>query len=531
MDETYDVIVIGGGHNGLVTAALLGKAGLRVVVLEQRPMVGGMASSEEIWPGYRFNTGAHDIGLIPPKVSEALGLEGTGLQVVESEAAVFAPHPVRGSFTLWANPERSLNEISQHFPADGPRFLEYLSFMKRLEVTLSEILTRTPPDLPDYSFRDILSWAPLGVKLRRMGEQDMMAFFRMLPMSARDLLNEWFEDEFLKGVLAVPAISGGLPGPFQAGTAFMLLYQRTGSSGGYRSRRFVVGGMEKFAATLAKIASNHGVEIRCGVSVAKVVLDDDWERAEGVKLADGDYLRARTVVSNVDPRQTFFELVGGARLEPRFIREIISTAYGGGVARVNFALRDLPDFGGQAEKSQLGGYTVFSPDMDYMEKAWDDAKYGLISRQPVLEAVFPSLAGEAMAPAGGHSMSVTMNYAPYKLARGDWQTERENVGDLVLDMLKRVAPELPELILDRQVQIPLDWERRFGLTEGHVFHGQMTLDQLFFMRPIPGYAGYRTPFQGLYLCGSGTHPGGGVSGAPGYNAAREILRDWKTAGN
>lgn len=528
MTETYDAIIIGAGHNGLVAAAYLAKARLKVLVVESRNMLGGAASTEQIFPGYYVNTGASDAGLFRPKIIRDLELEKYGLRFIQSDAAVFAPLRGDMGLTLWRDVRRSAEEIGRFSKRDAARYPEFLSYMNSLATVLKEILEQTPPDMSDLTLSELLPWLKVGLNLRRSGQQKMMEFFRVLPLPIRDFLDEWFESDELKGVLALPAISGGMPGPFAAGTTLMFIYQQLGEpNAGYRSSSFIVGGQGTLAETLRAVAEAYGATIRRGTGVSKVWLDD--ERVQGVVLENGESIPSQFVVSSIDPRRTFFDLVGGAHLMPQFMRSIKNIRFRGTTAKVHLALSGLPDFSGVDHESQLKGFIAISPDMEYLERAWDDAKYGRISSEPILEATIPTLLDPQLAPTDCHIMSITAQYAPYDLKIGHWDARREELGDLVIDTFARFVPNLPELILHRQVITPLDWEREYGLTEGCIYQGKMEMDQLFFMRPTPGFARYRTPFHNLYLCGAGTHPGGGVTGAPGFNAANEILLDWRKA--
>ncbi len=523
MAETYDVTIIGAGHNGLVTACYLAKAGLNVLVLERREVLGGAAASEYVFPGYKFNTGAMDAGLFMPKIVRDLNLEERGLIFLQGPAAVFAPEEQGPGLTLWRDPEANQAEIRRLSPADAeeyPRFLAQLATMRRM---LGDFVGRKPPNPSQLEAREMLPWLPVALGIRRAGRETMMVVIRALPMPARDFLDEWFESERLKGVLAVPALAGGMPGPYAAGTTLMMLYQQLGgANGGYRSGRFVQGGTGRLSTVLAETARSMGADIQLGTSVERVVLDD--ERARGVVLDGGEAIASSMVVSSVDPRQTFFDLVGGRHLTPSFMREVGNIRYAGVTAKVNLALDGLPAFTSTDDRQRLSGFIVVAPSLEYLERAADVAKYGRISEQLVLEATIPSLLDPGLAPEDHQVMSINVWYAPYHLAEGDWDEQREALGDQVVETLARYAPDLPERIVHRQVLTPLDLERDYGLTEGQSHHGQMGLDQLLFMRPVSGYAGYRTPFENLFLCGAGAHPGGGVSGAPGYNAAREILR-------
>jgi phytoene dehydrogenase-like protein len=360
----------------------------------------------------------------------------------------------------------------------------------------------------------------------------MMEFLRVLPMPVTDFLDEWFESDALKGILGASGVMGSLQGPRAAGTVFMMLYQSLGlaADAGFRASRFVPGGIGQVAAALAAAAQAQGVEIRTGAGVARINLDDG--RATGVTLTGGEQIPARVVISNADPRRTLFNLVGPQHLDVKVMRRVRNLRLQGTTAKVNLALKDLPGFtalnselGTENTELKLGGHIIINPSLDYLERAYDDAKYGNFSQQPYLDVVIPTLYDPSLASDGQHVMSITMQYAPYHLRQSTWDEQREALGDCIINSLAHYAPNLKELILHRQVITPLDWERDYGLTEGSIFHGQMTLDQILFMRPIAGFAQYRAPIDNLYLCGAGTHPGGGLTGAPGYNAAREILKD------
>ena len=346
-----------------------------------------------------------------------------------------------------------------------------------------------------------------------------MDFLRVLPMAVSDYLDEWFESEALKGVLGAPGVAGSSQGPRAAGTALMFLYQHIC---GFQSSRFVTGGMGRLSAALAGSARENGAEIRTAAPVERILLEDG--RAVGVALKDGTEIRAATVASSADPRRTFLELVGPQKLDPEFIRKVRNIIYRGTTAKVNLALSGMPEFKGQTELEQLGGHIRICPSLEYLERAYDCAKYGRISAEPYLDIVIPTIHDPSLAPDGQHVMSIAMQYAPYALSDGEWNGQREALGDKIVETLAGYAPNIKDLVLHRQVITPLDWEATYGLTEGSIYQGQMGLDQLLVMRPVAGWSRYHTPIEGLYLCGAGSHPGGGVSGAPGYNAAREILK-------
>jgi phytoene dehydrogenase-like protein len=522
MTQDYDAIVIGAGHNGLVTAALLAKAGFKTLVLERRDVLGGAAATEEVFPGFKINTGADNAGLFRDEIIDELNLTAHGLAFRESEAAVFSPQPDGSALTLWRDEAKSVAEIGRFSPRDAERYPDFVAEINRMAEALSGMLLLTPPELMERKASDGMAWGKFGLNLRRMGGKEMMEFMRVLPLPVSEYLNEWFESEALKGTLAAPAILGNQLGVRGSGTTFMLLYQH---ANGFLRRRTVMGGIGQLPAALAAAAEGHGAEIRLGTGVDHIMLDDD--RASGVVLVDGSEIRSHIAISNADPRRTFFGLVGPTNLQPRFMRQVRNIIFRGVTAKMNMALSGLPQFNGQTDSAQLAGRIRISPNLEYLERAYDAGKYGSFSSNPILDMTIPTLLDPALAPDGRHILSITMQYAPYKLADGNWDDQREQLGDAVLDTLSGYAPDLQSLILDRQVLTPLDWQQTYGLTEGSIHHGQMSLDQLLIMRPVSGWSRYSTPIENLFLCGAGTHPGGGVTGAPGYNAAREAIKALK----
>lgn len=518
-----DAIIIGAGHNGLVTGALLAKAGFKTLILEQRDVLGGAAATEEIFPGYKINTGADDAGLFHDDIIEQLNLTAHGLSFHEPEVALFAPQPDGSALTLWQDKAKSVAEIGRFSQHDAQRYPAFVAEISQHAQTLRDMLLLTPPDLMERKLSDASAWGRFGLGLRRRGSTEMMEFMRILPMPVGDYLDEWFENDPLKGALAAPALLGTQLGVRGSGTNFMLLYQ---NSGGFLRQRLVAGGTGELPAACAAAAGQYGAEIRLGTAVDHILLDND--RATGVALFDGTEIQAKVVISNADPRRTFLGLVGPTNLEPRFVRHVRNIIFRGVTAKINLALSGLPHFKGQTDNAQLTGRIRISPSLDYMERAYDAAKYGAPSPEPILEITIPTLLDPTLAPVGHHIMSITMHYAPYRLADGSWTDQREQFGDAVLAALSKYTPDLQTLILQRQVLTPFDWEQTYALTEGSIHHGQMSLDQLLIMRPISGWSRYHTPVDNLFLCGAGTHPGGGVTGAPGYNAAREVLKVLKS---
>lgn len=521
MANTYDAIVIGAGHNGLTAAAYLAKAGQRVLVLERRPVVGGSVVTEEIWPGCRVDTVQHR-GQLAADVVRDLNLAQHGLQMLNTHPGLFAPQPDGGA--LWLTPGRAAESIARFSRADAQKWPDFFALLMKVAGFLNDAYALTMPRLPQPALAEVPALAQLALKLRGLGRRDMMEAIRLLPMSLDELLSEWFESDALKGALGALGVHGLTQGPLSAGTAYLLLHYWTLQNGPFRPT--AKGGLGAISQALAKAAVAHGAEIRTGAEVAQICVDDD--RATGVRLAGatraGDELRARRVISALDPRRTFLELVGPLALDPHFVHAVRNIKLRGSFAKVHFALNGLPHFPAAPDAAALGGTIVIAPSLLYLERAYDAAKYGGLSEQPYLEITIPSLTDPSLAPPGRHVMSVHMQYAAY---RGMTDDSRLKIEKTVLATLSQYAPNLHSSVISSHVLTPHDLEREYGLTEGNLHHGELMLDQFLFMRPIPGWAQYRTPIDGLWLCGPGTHPGGGVSGMPGRNAAREIVKDAK----
>lgn len=534
MSAAYDVIVIGGGHNGLTAAAWLAKAGRKVLVLERRATLGGVAATEELIPGFRFNIGAPDAGMLLPQVIDSLDLQRHGLEFIENSVAAF--DAVTG-LTLWRDAEKTRLELSKISEKDAEAWPDYLKQSARFAGVLTRIASLAPPSLKGTSASLLLAWARLALRLRGLGGKDpssppsgslgtgMMEFLRVLPMSVYQFLNERFESEALKGLLASVGLTALDQGPRAAGTAFMLLYQQLGGlNAGFRSSHTVRGGVGKLSVVLAKAAESAGAQIRTGATVEAILADNG--RVTGVRLQSGEEISVKTVLSSADPRTTFLYLLGGPQLTPRTSRRLRNMKLRGTTASIHLALNGLPEFpSANGDTKRLSGAIVICPNMDYAEYAHDDAKYGRISEKPILEAHIPSLLDPGLAPLGQHAMSIIFRFAPHRLRESDWDSQRERLGDLAVNTLAEYSPNLGSLITDRHVITPLDYERDHSLAEGSIFHGQMGLDQLLLMRPVPGFVGYRSPIEGLYLCGAGAHPGGGVTGAQGLNAARQAHKE------
>lgn len=526
MKPDLDAIVIGGGHNGLAAAAWLAKAGRKVLVLERRATLGGAAATEELFPGFRFNTGAPDAGLLPAQVAGALELSKHGLEFIGSALAAFAPQRDGRGLTLWRDAERSAMEIAAFSAKDARVFEEYVRQTRRFAGVLAQMARLQPPTLTSNSIGLLAKWARLALNVRGLGGRSMMEFMRVLPMSAAQYLNEHFESDALKGLLGSFSVSGQMQGPRASGTVFMLLYQLMGSGNGTRASQAVKGGVGRVSEVLARAAKAHGAEVRTSTGVKEIVAEGG--KVKGVRLESGELVSAELVLSSADPHTTFLNLLGPGQLEPRMMRRLRNVKLRGSTASVHLALSGVPEFtaaGGDAQRLQ--GDIVISPSLDYVERAYDDAKHGRMSAEPILIARMPSLLDASLAPAGKQAMSITVRYAPYELSEGDWDAQRERLGDLVVDTLAQYAPNLKSLIANRKVITPLDYERDYGLAEGSEMQGQMGLDQLLLMRPAPGFVGYRSPIDGLYLCGAGAHPGGGVTALPGIGAAKQAAKEMR----
>lgn len=522
--KVCDAVVVGAGHNALVTAAMLAREGWQVLVLERRSVVGGAASTEEVFPGCRVNLAAQDAGLFRREIVSDLGLDARGLRWVHPPAVATSLTGGGEALTLWRNPGRTRDEIERHGRADAARFPDWADYLRSMARVLRVALEHAPPDLHDASARERLRLLRPLLRAGRLGKRTVVELLRAIPLSARDLLDDWFTGDALKGMLATSALPGACQGPSAMGGAFRLFYHAAGSEPcGFRSSLFVEGGVGALSGALEAAARGHGAEVRTGAEVESILMEDGV--ASGVLLAGGEEIPARRVISGVDPRRTFFGLVGAPRLGPEFNRRVTNIQLRGTTATLHLLLDGLPPLPDAAER--LSGHTLVAPDLEYLERAGDDAKYGRCSARPHLDMVVPTLHNPALAPKGRHLASIQIRYAPYRLRSGSWEdgATREGLLSGVLDVLDEFLPGLRERIVDHRLLTPLDLETELGLSGGDEYHGQMGLDQLLFMRPVPGWGRYRTPVERLFLCGSGTHPGGGVTGGPGRLAAREILRD------
>jgi phytoene dehydrogenase-like protein len=526
MAQHHDIVIIGGGHNGLVAAACLARAGRKVLVLERREMVGGCAVTEEVWPGYHVSTASYLTSLLHERVIRELELERFGYQVDAKDPAFFSPFPDGRCLFMWQDRKRTLEEIARFSRRDAERYPAYEDHIERLSRIVEELLLVTPPQFPPGGPGDLLDYAKLAARTWRFGRSDLPALVKIFTQSAADFLDDWFESAEVKVTLATDGVIGANGGPRSPGTAYILLHHCMGGVAGHRGLwGFVRGGMGAVSEAIAASARRWGATIRTGASVEKILVRNG--RAAGVVLAGGEEIEARAVVSNLDPKMTFLRLVDPAELDAQFVEAIRRYRSEGTSLKINLALNGLPEFAALpgAPGPQHRATMHICPSIEYVERAWDDAKYGRPSERPLLELTVPTMYDPSLAPPGRHIMGIFLQYAPYTLRESNWDELREPFADHVIDLIAEYAPNIRSIVEARQVLTPLDMERRFGLTGGNIFHGEMSLDQMFVMRPVAGWARYRTPVRGLYLCGSGTHPGGGVMGVPGYNAAREILRN------
>jgi phytoene dehydrogenase-like protein len=522
---TYDAIVIGAGHNGLVAAAYLAKAGKRVLVVERRGKVGGILDTIEIAPGVKAPGPVHTVGRLRRSVIDDLDLARHGLALIDPPVRVFAPQPDGSSVTLWADPSKTAEGLRARSSRDAEAYPAFDRKVRALASFLAHVNTATPTDLKSPSLADVLASVKIGKAFRDLGKRAAREIPRALPMAVADYVGEAFGSEPLRAAIASRAVRFTATGPWSAGSTTNLLNDSAGNDGGAAGESTIArGGPGALAEALAAAARSFGVEIRTGAEVASIVTRD--ARAVGVTLADGEEIHAAAIVTSADPKRTLTELVDPVVVGPQLLWRAGNIRTPGRVSKVNLALSALPAFTG-ADGEHLRGRIVIAPSIDYLERAFDASKYGRTSEEPFLEATIPSLSDPSLARDGQHVMSVLVQWTPYGLRDGDWDAERERLGDLVVETMERYAPGLGGLVTARQVLTPLDLEREYALPQGHVLHAEHALDSWFAWRPLVGHARYRFGVEGLYLAGSGAHPGGGVTGGPGANAAREILADLK----
>ncbi len=522
----YDAIIIGAGHNGLTAAAYLARAGKKVLVLERRHVLGGATVTEELYPGFQYSVCSYVVSLLRPEVIRELELPKYDLEIIPLDSTFT---PMLGGDYLFrcGDHARTRREIARHSVTDAEAYEIYGQRMVQMAMAVKPLLGMIPPEPTAWNLRDLLGLAAVGKYFRGLGEKLLYDLAKLMTMSSADFLSEWFETEVLKATMSASGIIGTFMGPRSPGTAYVLLHHYMGElDGAFRSWGFARGGMGTISRVIADAARHFGAEIRTEAAVDQLLIKNG--RAYGVVLSSGEEIQANVIVSGVDPKRTFLKMVDARHLESDFLKQIDNFKIRGSSAKVNLALEALPSFTSlPGDGPHLAGAISISPSIEYIERAYDDAKYGEFSRRPYMDIILPSLLDPSMAPPGKHVMSIFVQYAPYHLKNGNWPSRREEFGDTVIDTLSEYAPNLKNIILHRQVVTPWDLEQEFGLTEGNIFQGELTLDQLFFLRPVAGWAKYRTPIKNLYMCGACTHPGGGVMAASGRLAALEILKDWK----
>ena len=525
----YDAIIIGGGHNGLTTAAYLARAGKKVLVLERRHVLGGAAVTEEVFPGFKFSVCSYVVSLLRPEIIRDLDLPRHGLEILPLDGT-FTPMP-SGDYLWRVNDHgKTHREIARHSKLDAEAYDEFGKAMQAMCRFVKPILSMVPPDPATLNPKELMKLLFIGRRFQGMTSEDKYNQVQLMTMSAIDFLDQWFETDVLKATMSASGIIGTFLGVRSPGTAYVLLHHYMGEiDGAFRSWGFARGGTGAISNAIADAAREAGAEIRVQAPIAKIIVKHS--KAKGVVLADGEEIYADIISSSVDPRLTFTKLIEEGVLPSAFLEEVNRYKFRGSSGKVNLALDALPSFKClPGPGAHLRGAISISPSVEYMERAYDDAKYGNFSRRPYIDMVIPTLTDPSIAPPGKHIMSCFVQYAPYKLRPGlNWDDQKEAFGDNVINTISEYAPNIKDIILHRQVVTPLDLERDFGLSEGNIFQGELSLEQLFFLRPVPGWAQFRTPIKNLYMCGSATHPGGGIMGGPGRLAALEILKDFKGA--
>src|SRR5437773_587767 len=527
MNSKYDVVVIGGGHNGLVNAAYLARGGKKVLVCERRHVLGGAAVTEEVFPGFKFSVASYVVSLLRPEIIRELDLPRHGMEIL----------PLDGTFTPMLNGDylwrvndhaKTRREIARHSRLDAEAYDEYGKAMVEMGRFVKPILAMTAPDPTSLALRGLRDLLSIAGRFQRLPAEDKYNQVQLMTMSAAGFLDQWFETDVLKATMSASGIIGTFLGVRSPGTAYVLLHHYMGEiDGAFRAWGFARGGTGAISNAIAGAAREAGVEIRTRAPIVRILVTSG--QATGVVLEDGEEVRGAVISSSVDPNQTFLKMIEPGELPEEFLEEVRRYKFRGSSGKVNLALDALPDFKClPGAGAHLRGAISISPSVEYMERAYDEAKYGSYSRRPYIDVVIPTLTDPSVAPPGKHVMSCFVQYAPYQVKRGNWDEQREAFGDTVVETLAEYAPNLKNIVIGRHVLTPLDLEREWGLTEGNIFQGELSLEQLFFLRPVPGWAEYRTPIKNLYMCGSATHPGGGIMGAPGRLAAMEILKDWKS---
>ncbi len=523
MPDNHDIVIIGGGHNGLVTGFYLAKAGFKPMVVERREVVGGAAITEEFHPGYRCSTLAHMAAPIQVGIIRDMQLARHGLKMMQPEVRVFAPTLDGRSLTLYGDSQKTAAEISKVSAKDGKQYLEFQRSLTSLADVIGDVLAMTPPDIDHPTTGDMWSLLKTGKKARGLGRKELYQLLRWGPMAVADLVAEWFDTELLRATIAARGIFGTALGPWSAGSAMMLMLRAACDGEVCGSAWFAQGGMGAITQAMSSACREAGVAIRTGAGVTQIQVKDGT--VTGVVLDSGEEISTRAVISNADPKSTLLGMVDAQNLSPDFLGKLKNYRTQGTLSKVNLALSGVPKFEAPSEGDvSLQGRIHIGPEVDYIERAFDASKYGEFSAKPYLEAVIPTLTDSTLAPPGKHVMSIYVQFTPYQLRGKDWDNQKDQLAETVVNTMAEYAPSLPGLIIGHQVVTPKDLEQTYGMTGGHPFHGELSLDQFFTMRPLLDWARYSTPIANLFLCGNGTHPGTGLSGASGSNAACEILR-------
>jgi len=530
MPQSYDVVVIGGGHNGLVNAAYLAKAGKKVLVLERRGVLGGAAVTEEIVPGFLFSECSYVVSLLRPEIIRELDLPRHGLEILPLDGT-FSPM-LNGDYLWRVNDHaKTQREIRRHSRLDAEAYDEFSKMMTPMCRFVKPMLSMVPPDPTTLNPKDLKQLHFMLQRFRELSSDERYTLVQLMTMSSADFLDQWFETDVLKATMSASGIIGTFLGIRSPGTAYVLLHHYMGEiDGAFRSWGFSRGGTGQISHSIGSAAREAGAEIRIKAAVAKIVIKNN--RASGVVLTSGEEISCNVISSSVDPYLTFEKFIEPKELPCDFLESVRRYKFRGSSGKVNLALAALPNFRAlPGAGAHLRGAMSISPGMEYMERAYDDAKYGHFSTRPYIDMVIPSLTDPSVAPPGKHVLSCFVQYAPHKLREGTWDEQKEAFGNNVINTIAEHAPNIKDIIIDKQVLTPLDLEREFGLTQGNIFQGELSLEQLFFLRPVPGWAYYRTPVENLYMCGSATHPGGGIMGANGRIASQVILKEWKKAAN
>lgn len=530
MDQNFkdkkDVIIVGGGVNGLVAAAYLARAGKKVLLLEKKDILGGIAVTEEFFLGHKFSSLVDGSGYLSPSIASDLNLSQHGLDIISTDAIVYSLLPDGQNLMISQDISATSKEIARFSEADARAYPKFVEMMRKISAVLEGIMYMTPPDLPELSLKNLMDALSLLKPLRKIGRKDFAQVLRVMPMPIADLLNEWFESDVVKGTIAASAVINSSWGPQEAGTSYTFLYNWAGSNNEFfRSSGNIVGGMGALSGALANAAKSLGVEIKTNSPVERILSENG--SAFGVELNNGDQYSAKTIVSSTNINTTFLKLIDPYYLDQEFVKHLKNIKYRGTTARVHFVLEALPNFQGINGNAQnlLCGHIQISPTMTYLQKAFDPTKYGRYSENHYLDIFIPTLTDSSLSSDDAHLMSVTVKYIPYHLREGDWESLRDDLARQVINKINEYAPGFEALIRHQKVITPLELEQNYDLPEGSYTHGEMSLDQFMWMRPIPGYGQYHSPIRNLYLCGASTHPGGGVTGINGKNAAREILKN------